>query len=320
MDKILRMFDSSTFLKESTRNFDPIRILTQCREQRENLFFGTQFQKVNVSSRVPNNVKVKTICESLRCHLVKNMIYCLHKGPAEVLKLQSFIADLKLLCPEKELNNEDKLAMLNIYFAEIYTMNSAPSSTILSEIRLLSYQLAQLDLMTPEPYFYYMITHWPNEDHDKDSNTEYLETYDEELLWNSVQKMRNIQEKRTVFLKHERSPLHRPFCFLAMGAGLSRLDIVPDGHGGRYNQKIRNNRRKILVGRKSHRNDKRYITYVLPRGKEIEVGIWNNRWLKSTSAVSEFSFELGFSLKGPIALYYKEISVEDEKLHQYNNA
>ena len=39
-----------------------------------------------------------------------------------------------------------------------------------------------LDLPIPEPYFYYIAMHWPNEDQDKHTNIEYLPTYDEETL------------------------------------------------------------------------------------------------------------------------------------------
>ena len=184
------------------------------------MFFGTQLKKVAMSSKVPRHIKVQSIREALKCHFVRNMIYCLHRSPHDLLKLRSFIQDLTSLCPDKELNNEDKLCLLNVCFAEFYTKQDCHLK--LMDIYPLSYQLAQLDLYVPEPYFYYMITHWPNEDCDKDSNTE---TYDEEIMYKSIQKMKAIQEKRTLFLKHERSPHQRPFLFLPKVQGFQDLTL-----------------------------------------------------------------------------------------------
>ena len=134
-----------------------------------------------------------------------------------------------------------------------------------------------------------MITHWPNEDHDKVSNTEYLETYDEEVMYEAIQKMKIIQEKRTLYLKQERSPQQRPFYFLAKGSGFSRLDIVPNGGIG-YKFGTTKKSRKVLLGKKSHKNDRR-ITYTFPRGQELEIHPMHYRWLRSTSDVTEVTFE-----------------------------
>ena len=67
--------------------------------------------------------------------------------------------------------------------AEYYIKGGQKNKSVMKKIRQFSHQLAQLDLPYQEPYFHYIITHWPNESGDKESNTEYFETYDEDLIF-----------------------------------------------------------------------------------------------------------------------------------------
>ena len=66
--------------------------------------------------------------------------------------------------------------------AEYYIERDKKNQKEMEKLRLFSKQLVQLTLDVPEPYFYYILFHWPNETERKSTNTEYLETYDEDLM------------------------------------------------------------------------------------------------------------------------------------------
>ena len=52
----------------------------------------------------------------------------------------------------------------------------------INQIKCFSSALARTDLNFPEPYFYYTLLHWPNEDQEKESNVQNDDTYDETKL------------------------------------------------------------------------------------------------------------------------------------------
>ena len=107
---------------------------------------------------------------------------------------------LQNMCPEKDLTNEDRLWFLNICFAEYYAHGLQIKRNMLEEMRQASFQLAKLgersffilsfyvyfsisDNDTQEYFFCYICLHWPNEvREDAQADTQYLPTYDEEIL------------------------------------------------------------------------------------------------------------------------------------------
>ena len=322
MNKILFQFDSSTFKSvKRDHEFDPIHQLTLNQMKREKLYYGKMFTNLHtkVKSNMSVELKIKLIREALNCRLIRSMIYCMHKNTQEIESAQKLVKDLFALCEEKDLMNEDKNFFLNTYFAEHYTLNRKPNADM-KDVRSYSFQLAKSDFPYPEPYFYYMILHWPNEDEDKETNTEYTDTYDEQLLYHCIQQLKRIQEQKSISftennIRYGKTPYQRPFYFLAKESGFKRLDRVPDGGiGYKYGQwsKVR----KTLYGKISGSNDKR-ITYQLPKGKQVDIRPQHHRWLQASN-VREVSFELGFTFAGPLAYNIKEVNQEYENIQEFN--
>jgi len=114
-------------------------------------------------------------------------------------------------------------------------------------------------------------------------------------------------------------PTHLPLFFLAVGQGMRKLEVVPNGGVGKFYEEFYESRRRrvSLLGFKSSSDHSR-ITYRLPEGKEIDIKPINPPF-HILRDCSEFEFHLGFTLRGPIAYNVKELSSEDHRIKSFND-
>ena len=108
MGKITAQFDSSTFKKKvpgmQTQEFDPIRNLAKAQLERESIYYGSQFK--GLLEKIKNNskeLKISMIREALKCRLIQNMIFCLHRTRLELDDAVNLVDSLFSLCPRKDL-------------------------------------------------------------------------------------------------------------------------------------------------------------------------------------------------------------------------
>ena len=132
--------------------------------------------------------------------------------------------------------------------------------------------------------------------------------------------MKRIQDQRIISFteknkRYQKVPKQWPFFFLAKDTGFRRLEISPNG-GVNFKYGQSNKIRKVLHGKISCSTDKR-ITYQLPKGRELEIRPLHHRWLQA-SKVRDISFEIGFTLAGPIAYNIKEVNPEYDNIEEFN--
>ena len=107
-----------------------------------------------------------------------------HASTQQLQQYKHFTNNLLSLCGETDLTNQDKLYVLNVAMGEYYAEREhyIEKKNEIKRLRLFTKELVQANSEAPEPYFYYLMLHWPNEDTKKPTNTENLETYDEDLM------------------------------------------------------------------------------------------------------------------------------------------
>merc|ERR1719410_1493022 len=114
MKKITELLDSDSWIKH---HFNPIEYLYKLKKTREELFFGTALKSIKLNSPVA----LSQVREALRSNQVYSIIWCFCAEPAELQVYRTYIRQLRYLCLDEELNDEDKICILNISFAEYYT-------------------------------------------------------------------------------------------------------------------------------------------------------------------------------------------------------
>ena len=289
MVKIVSFLDSSAWKKDS--DFNHIDQLSKLVKKREEFFFGTKYHQ-DVIAKCSPNIRKMNLEGALKINYVKSFIKCSRLEDEELAKFKNFVEDLRNLCENDELSNDGKICYMSVVLAEYYVKKVEHQEIVFKDFQHFSFELAKLDLPFPEPYFFYMISHWPNEEKDDPSNTKYLSTYDEELLVRSVKKLREIQSSRTNQKNPKKGkPDHRPLFFLARGKRFNRLEIVEKGGIGMNYEFTSKNLIKI-VGNESVHNQKEIVTK-LPGGKEV---ILRSHSHFSVRNIDEVSFDLGKSI------------------------
>ena len=218
MAKVVDNFDSTIFFTKKSVAFDPIHVINKERECRERMLYGTQFQNLDqiVNTRKPLPLKLKLIREAMESRWIRSVLNCMAQIPADIERIYLLTQNLFTLCPANQLTNDDKQCYLNANLAVHYKCPDLTQKLISFEAaQEYSFSLAQSGSLHPDPYFYYMITHWPNENDDKKNNTEYLESYDENTLSNCINKMRRLADDKSILfieqnVKYEKKVNHRP--------------------------------------------------------------------------------------------------------------
>jgi len=272
-------------------SFNHFEWLSKYSSTRRILFYKNRISPEVHSKSYSKATSIGCLRGDLKVDHVDSLIYCLRSD--ELPRFKKKVEALRKLCTDKDLKNEDKICYLNVTLADYYLSAGNQETDFFEDFRIFANELAKLDLDVPEPYYFYMISHWPNEDTDNESNTEYLPTYCEDLMDKAIHKMVEIQASKTDKNNSKRQPDHRPLFFLGKGKGFKRLDIVKNGGIG-VNYDETNKNRKRIVGRPTLNNNKNLIVN-LPKGKQISI------LTRSWDYLGNVTFNLGFSLSGPRA-------------------
>ena len=160
----------------------------------------------------------------------------------------------------------------------------------------LSKHLTSVDSEKYENYFWYTVLNWPTEKERMKNSL--AVTYDEALLEKCVKKLQGIYYSSLIPIRKEKHFLiHNPFYMMHNEIGYKKI----------YNHS--NNERisgKIL--------DEHSVEYCLPRGTKLRIRCAHLR-INRGSLTENVTFEVGFTLAGPVAYKCKE----NVELKSYND-
>ena len=197
--------------------------------------------------------------------------------------------------------------MLNLKF-------SKPSDTSLitfEDAQKMSTELSMIDSDLFENFFWYVLVCWPR---NSCKTTKHSAYYDEERLVMCIKKLKEMNNTRTGirYFKNERQrriQQHKPLFYLTSRTGFER--VISDNQ-----YQAQANIVQRLQGKISSQSS---IAVILPRGTKLELRASYLRWNRGSTA-HDVTFELAFTLGGPVTY---NISIDDqqsERIKVYNDA
>ena len=293
--------------------FDEASLLRKLSKRFGDIFSTSNFQKLPeiLESKKPLEYKVEQVRKYIEINLVHNILPVTKFIPRDILLGLDILQRFKDLHSGKteSLDNKTKLSLLNIKFA---LSQEAPGKLITFEEAVrISSELALVENDVSEIYFWYTLLLWPNDE----SNAEKSPYYDEEKILKCVKRLKEINDSRATerFVNRERQRKvneQKPLFFLTEGTKFDRVVSAKDLKSGAKTPKV-----KRLSGRIINQS---YVEAVLPGGTKINVRASYLRWNRSSTA-SNVTFELGFSLEGPIAHNIEKYSEESDRIRAHND-
>ncbi len=151
-------------------------------------------------------------------------------------------------------------------------------------------ELILSEMNNPEPYFYYVMMAWPDENYTP-------EIYDEDLLRKSCKKLSSMFKDKSPLDKLEKPST---LFFLAnvdrVHCGLTRLcsNFKPND---RFHHAFRMGKIKHCQGLVV---DQSHVGYKLPSGATIKIRSSDLNLLR-TGGITKVTFHIGFTMEGPLA-------------------
>ena len=283
--------------------------------------FGDIFSSSNFAN-LPNvlrskkaiEYKVEQVHKYIEINLVHNIIPVMKFNPLDINLGLEILQGIKELRSGKNesLDNKTKLSLLNIKFA---LSHEAPDKLLTFEEAVrISSELALVENDVSEIYFWYCLLLWPNDECEAEKSP----YYDEKKIHTCVKRLKEINNGRATerYVNRERQRKvneQKPIFFLTEGTKFNRVvrarDLIHQKPGAKA-QKVKRLSGKII--------NSSCIEAVLPGGTKISLRASYLRWNRSSTA-SNVTFELGFSLAGPIAHNIEKFSDESDRIRAHND-
>merc|ERR1712130_228563 len=284
--------------------------------------FGEIFSSSNFAnlpnvlrSKKPIEYKVEQVHKYIEINLVHNIIPVMKFNPLDINLGLEILKGFKELCSGKNesLDNKTKLSLLNVKFA---LSHEAPDELLTFEeaVRISSELANVVDVNVSEIYFWYCLLLWPNGECDAERSP----YYDEKKILTCIKRLKEINDGRATerYVNKERQRKvneQKPIFFLTEGNKFNRVVRARDPiqqKPGSKGQKVKRLSGKII--------NSSCIEAVLPGGTKIALRASYLRWNRSSTA-SNVTFELGFSLAGPIAPNIEKYSDESDRIRAHND-
>ena len=280
------------------------------------IFSSSNFENLpNVlKSKKAIEYKVEQVHKYIEINLVHNIIPVMKFNPLDINLGLEILQGFKELCSGKNesLDNKTKLSLLNIKFA---LSHEAPDKLLTFEEAVrISSELALVENDVSEIYFWYCLLLWPNGECDAEKSP----FYDEKKILTCVKRLKEINNGRATerYVNRERQRKvneQKPIFFLTEGNKFNRVVRARDPiqqKPGSKGQKVKRLSGKII--------NSSCIEAELPGGTKIALRASYLRWNRSSTA-SNVTFELGFSLAGPIAHNIEKYSDESDRIRAHND-